>query len=344
MYDNKSRTFPQGNRRKVRDKQLTALIVGFGSIGKRHAENLRKLSIRDIIFLRHAARGRLPANHVASIAAALARKPDFAIIANPTSLHISAAKRLARAGVHLFIEKPLSHTMTGIPELIRTARRKKLTTMVGYNFRFHPQLRRMKELLDRGVIGKVVSARVEAGQYLPDWHPGEDYRKGYAARKALGGGVILTLIHEIDYISWLLGKPEAVFCFADHLSDLRIDVEDVAEILIRFRGGAVGEVHLDYIQRAPARRAQIIGTKGTMRWDYFKGELRVYSAKTKKWIVHRDPKNFDRNTMFLQETKHFLACVRGGKQTAIPLREGVASLRTALAAKQSAASGTMIRL
>jgi predicted dehydrogenase len=202
----------------------------------------------------------------------------------------------------------------------------------------------MKELLNRGVIGKVISARVEAGQYLPDWHPGEDYRKGYAARKALGGGVILTLIHEIDYLSWFLGKPRAVFCFADHLSDLKLDVEDVAEILIRFRGGAVGEVHLDYIQRTPSRSAQIIGTKGTMRWDYFKGELRVYSAKTKKWIVYRDPKNFDRNMMFLDEMKQFLACVRGKKQTTIPLSEGVASLRTALAAKRSAKQHSVISL
>jgi len=326
------------------NKKMTALVVGFGSIGKRHAENLRKLGIRDIVFLRHAKRGRLPVGHVASIAAALARKPNFAIIANPTSLHVPIAKRLARAGVHLFIEKPLSHSMVGIPELIRVAQRKKLATMIGYNFRFHPQLRRMKELLDRGVIGKVVSARAEVGQYLPDWHPGEDYCKGYAARKELGGGVILTLIHEIDYLSWLLGKPEAVFCFADRLSDLKLNVEDTAEILVRFRGGMVGAVHLDYIQRAPSRSAQVVGMKGTMLWDYFKGELRVYSAKVKKWTVYRDPKNFDRNEMFLDEMKHFIACVRGGRQATIPLSEGMRSLRIALAAKQSATSGKMISL
>lgn len=329
---------------RVRRKQLKALVVGFGSIGKRHAANLRKLGVHDIVFLRHGASRRLPSGHVSSIREALTIKPDVAIIANPTSLHVPVAVRLAAAGVHIFIEKPLSQTMRGVPELLSVVRRKKLVTMTGYNFRFHPQLIRMKRLIDSGTIGKVLSARVEVGQYLPDWHPGEDYRKGYAARKVLGGGVILTLIHEIDYLSWLIGKPEKVFCFAGHLSRFKLDVEDVAEIILRYRGGALGEVHLDYMQRVPSRSMQIIGEEGTMLWDYFQGELRLYSVKTKKWTAYRDPKNFDRNAMFLDEMKQFLTCVRGRKQTTVPFSEGVASLRIALAAKKSAASGKMIRL
>lgn len=324
--------------------KLKGVIVGYGSIGRRHAQNLFSLGVREIFFLRHKKRGVLPAHHFVDIQSVLDRKPDFAIIANPTSAHIPLALAFAKAGMNLFVEKPLSHTMRGVRELMAAARAKKLVTMVGYNFRFHPQLQYIKKILDGNGIGKVVSGRASAGQYLPDWHPEEDYARGYAARRALGGGVILTLIHEIDYLSWLLGEPQRVFCMDGKLSGLALDTEDVADILIKYRGGAHGAVHLDYVQRAPRRTLEIIGTEGTILWDYDAGTLRLYRAKEKKWRTHTLPRAFTRNTMFLLEMKHFLDCVRHGRQTEIPFAEGARSLATALAAKKSSVREKLIKL
>lgn len=325
-------------------RKLTALVIGYGSIGRRHAKNLQALGVGKIFFLRHTKSKNFPAGHLASLSSVLRENPDFAVIANPTSLHMSPATRLAKAGINLFIEKPLSNSTRGVSELMRIVKNKKLVTMVGYNFRFHPQLIQIKRLLGTGVIGKVLSGRVEVGQYLPDWHPSEDYTVGYAAKKSLGGGVILTLIHEIDYLSWLIGKPKKVFCFADKVSNLKIDVEDVAEILIQYGNGAIGEVHLDYLQRIPRRNLEIIGEKGTILWDYFDGEIKVYKTGEKKWSTHKLPKNFDRNQMFVREMKHFLECVGNRKETMIPIVEGAKSLRVALSAKKSSSTGKVISL
>lgn len=330
--------------RNTRNKKLKALVVGYGSVGRRHAENLRALGAGKIFFLRHKASGTQPPGHTASFSEALGFKPDFAIIANPTSLHLPIALRLAKAGIHLFIEKPLSDKWNDVSRLISLSRARKLVTMVGYDFRFHPQLIKIKKLIDGGAIGKVLSGRASAGQYLPDWHPGEDYRKGYAARKDLGGGAILTLIHEIDYLSWIMGEPKSVFCLAAKISKLEIDVEDVAEIVIKYGNGAVGEIHLDYLQRVPRRNLEIIGEKGTILWDYFSGEMKVFTVKSKKWSVHKMPKSFNRNRMFADEMKHFLDCVIKRKETDIPLSLGAGSLKVALSAKRSSLSGKAINL
>lgn len=323
-------------------RKLKALVIGYGSIGRRHAENLKALGVGKIFFLRHSKSKNLPVGHFTSLSSALRENPDFAVIANPTSLHIPVATSLAKAGVHLFIEKPLSNSARDANELVKIVKNKKLVTMVGYNFRFHPQLIQIKKLIKNGAVGKVLSARVEAGQYLPDWHSDEDYTKGYAAKKSLGGGVILTLIHEIDYLSWLIGKPKRVFCLADKVSNLKIDVEDVAEVLIQYDNKTLGEVHLDYLQRVGRRNLEIIGEKGTILWDYFDGEIKIY--KNKKWSTYKLSKKWKRNQMFMDEMKHFLECVRKRKETKIPIVEGAKSLRVALAAKKSVSTGKSINL
>ncbi|MBU1179646.1 Gfo/Idh/MocA family oxidoreductase, partial [Patescibacteria group bacterium] len=231
---------------------MRILVVGFGSIGRRHVKNLLSLGVDDILLYRRSKKGNefnIP--EYDDLDEALAQKPDAVLIANPTALHIPIAIKAARVGAHLFIEKPLSHNLEGVEELSRIIKEKGLISMIAYQYRFHPALQKIKELIDSGVLGKIIFGRVEVGQYLPDWHPGEDYRKGYSARKDLGGGVILTLIHEIDYLTWLLGKPKSVSSVAGHFSNLEIDIEDLAEISVKYENGALGQIHLDCIQKAP---------------------------------------------------------------------------------------------
>ena len=279
-----------------------------------------------------------------SLDEALSQNPDIALICTPTSLHIPAAMAAARKGCHLFIEKPLSHTMEGVDELIEIVAQKKLISLVGCNMRFHPGLMKVKMLLEAEAIGRVIAARIEAGQYLPDWHPSENYRKGYSAKSNLGGGVILDAIHEIDYIRWMLGEVESIACFSGRVSKLEIETEDTAAIIMRFISGTIGEVHLDYIQRVYSRTCHIIGDEGTIRWDYNTGEVRYYSAETKEWQIFKNPPGWIPNQMYLDELSHFLRCINGEEQPTLDIIQGELVLKIALAAKASAEKMQFLRL
>lgn len=326
------------------------LVVGCGSIGKRHIGNLIGLGVRDIIAFdtqtsrREEVKERFGVTVLNSLEEAWKHKPNAAVITVPTSLHVPLALQAARYGCHLFIEKPLSHTMEGIDKLLREVKERGLITLVGCNMRFHPGLMRVKELIDEGAVGKLVAARVEVGQYLPDWHPLEDYRHSYSARHDLGGGVILDAIHEIDYIRWMLGEVKAVACFAGKLSRLEIETEDTAAILLRFSSGVIGEIHMDYVQRAYSRTCQIIGDEGTIRWDYITDEVRWYSAATREWQVFRNPSGWDPNQMYLAEMQHFLRCLVGEEKPTLDVFEGARVLEVALAAKASAEAGQFMTL
>lgn len=326
------------------------LVIGCGSIGKRHIGNLITLSVNDMI-ASDVRLDRLDEVEKAygiktyiNIEEAFEQKPDVALIASPTRLHVQQALVAARKGCHLFVEKPLSHVLDGVDELIEVAARNSLTTLVGCNMRFYAPISLMKELLDSGGVGGVISARLQAGFYLPDWHPWEDYHQSYSANRGLGGGVILDGIHEIDYIRWFLGDVKQVFCFGGKLSDLEIDVEDTAEILFKFETGAIAEVHLDYIQRARGRSCQLIGDKGTIIWDQSDRTVKLYSAEVKHWQVY--PESFDANIneMYLKEMQHFVKCI-GNKENSInDLKQAKRVLEIALAAKESARTGQIINL
>lgn len=316
------------------------LIVGLGSIGQRHLRNLRALGMENISVLR-SRKGMvpqdLPLDNVKifdRIEEALDNGPNAAVICNPTSLHIPTALALASSGCHLMIEKPLSHSMEGISELEELAAARGLIVTVAYQMRFHPGVRLMRDLVNEGAIGKVLSARAEVGQYLPDWHPYEDYRQGYSARSSLGGGVILDLIHEIDYMCWLFGPPRRVFCMSGTHSSLEIETEDVAEILLECAGAPIVGIHMDYVQRKPSRTCTIIGENGTIHWDYHLNTVSVYTAETAqtKKYCHE---GFERNQMYCDELKHFIRCLHGEEKPLAGLADARKSLEVALMAKQS---------
>src|SRR5215471_3598126 len=243
------------------------LIVGLGSVGRRHFRNLKSLGCREFI-LHRTGQSSLPDDELRGSVAvedldeALQYKPIAAIISNPTSMHMSAALPAAEAGCHLFVEKPVSDKLEDVRELKQVTDKQGLTTLVGFQFRFHHSLHQIKSWIDAGAIGRIVSARASWGEYLPDWHPWEDYRTGYSARRALGGGVLLTLCHPFDYLRWLLGEVEAVSAMAGRLSDLELDVEDSAIVSLSFASGAIGSVYLDFVQRPPSHHLHIIGTRG----------------------------------------------------------------------------------
>lgn len=322
------------------------LVLGCGSIGRRHAANLRALEAGAIaVWDPDAARAHALAREIdATVATGPDETADVVVIAAPTSEHLALASTAAERGSHLFIEKPLGHEMRGVDEFLAVVKECGLITLVGCNMRFHPGVARTKALVDAGVAGRVVSIRVEAGYWLPLWHPNEDYRQGYSAKTALGGGVILDAIHEIDIARWMLGEVEAVACFAGHLTPLEIDTEDVAAILLRFAGGPIAEVHLDYVQRAYSRSCRLIGEEGAITLDWASGEVRWFATRRGEWIVERVMEGWEINDMYLAQTRHLLRALDGEEPPALDVFEAARVLEVALAAKESARTGAVVRL
>lgn len=319
-------------------------VIGCGSIGRRHLANLAALGAGELIGCdpdparRAEVEAGLGVTCLADPAAVWDRRPDAVVAAVPTSLHLRVALQAVERGCHVFVEKPLADRLDGTERLVGLVRDRGLVSLIGCNMRFHPGLSTLKRLLEEGAIGHVVAARVEFGQYLPDWHPTEDYRKGYSARRDLGGGIILDAIHELDYIRWMLGEVRTVACLAGKLSGLEIETEDTAAILLRFVSGAVGEVHLDYVQRAYRRTCQLIGEAGTLLWDYAAG-VSWFSAATRQWTVIPHPEGWQPNQMYLDEMAHFLACLDGRVRPALDVAEGRRVLEIALAARAAGADG-----
>lgn len=343
---------------------MTALIVGLGSIGQRHVRNLRRLVEPEVRLVAWRTRGRpdvlterfeiQPGADVLrtydiepfdELDGALAQKPSIALICNPTSLHVPAALEAARAGCHLLVEKPLSHSLTSVDELVGAVRAKRLVGMMGYQMRFHPCFRRLRELLAERRVGSVLAVRAAVGEYLPGWHPYEDYRDLYASRDDQGGGVILSQIHEFDYLYALFGLPRRVFAVGGRLSQLDVDVEDTASVLMECQDGDRSipvHVQQDYLQRPPVRTCEVVGEGGRIDVDFRAATVRVIDCAGRVSTDTFD--GFDRNDTYLDEMRHFLACVDGQDRPSPSLDDGVHSLRMALAARESIETGFAVDL
>jgi predicted dehydrogenase len=330
-------------------RPLHALVVGLGSIGRRHARNWAALGLGPVSVCRQVGLAQpeplgVAAREFFDLDEALASQPDVVLVTNPTGLHVETAVRAVRAGAHVFVEKPLGDALDGVAELLSAAHAAGRQIMVGYNLRFHPGLARLKELVGEGAVGQIVSVRATVGEYLPGWHPGEDYRRGYSARRDLGGGAVLTLSHELDAVCWLLGAPSQVMAMAIHATSLDIDTDDVAELTLRYPR-CLASVHMDYARRPPARSLEIVGEEGVLRWEYDEARLFRYAPATRQWRVEEGDRRAERNDKFLAELSPFAACVHGElDQPLIDGSQGAAVLAIALAALRSSADGRAVDL
>jgi predicted dehydrogenase len=337
------------------------LIAGLGSSGRRHFRNLIALGEKEIVLLR-TRKATLPDDELegypveADLNEALKKhRPDAVIVANPTAMHLEIAIPAAEAGCHILLEKPVSHSLERLDLLQKAAAKSGSKILVGFQFRYHPTLNRARALIQSNALGKLLTVHAHWGEYLPQWHPWEDYRQSYAARADLGGGVIVTLTHPLDYLRYLLGEVDSLWSFNGHISPLEVEVEDAAEIGLRFTNGAVGGVHVNYFQRPPVHRLEIVGTSGTIRWDNADGILHFYqlpatfgyfSDQPPAPVIDRfsPPEGFERNQLFVAQTRHFIEIVRGETEPVCHLEDGVMALRLALAAYESQRMGQVVKL
>ena len=329
---------------------MKILIAGLGSIGRRHLRNLVTLGVKDILLYR-SGKATLDDEELAPFTTyhdldeALHQKPDGVIVSNPTALHLPVAMKAASAGANLLIEKPVSDSLDGLDALQAALDAQKKRAMVGFHFRFHPVLQALKALLDAGVLGKVLYAQAHWGEYLPDWHPWEDYRHSYAARADLGGGVVNTLSHPFDYMRWLFGEIDSLGAHCAHLSMLEMDVEDCADVSLRFAKGAVGQVHLDYFQKPPSHTLEITCEAGRVLWDNAYGKAKVLYADGRGSKVLSPPDGFERNAMFLDEMRAFLRLCAGEEFAYCSLQDGIRAQKIVTAVKRSSeAGGCMVPL
>lgn len=315
------------------------IVVGCGSIGRRHLKNILSLG-HEVAGVdlseeyRKWVEENLEVKTYGDLEEAIKiETPEACFVCTPPSTHIPIAKKAIEHGIHVFVEKPLSNSLEGVDELIKAAKERKLKIAIGYNLRFNKGIAKLKELVDSGKIGKVCYSRLIVGQYLPDWRPWQDYRKSYTAKKSLGGGIILDASHELDYARWIFGEPKAVTCVAKKVSSLDVETEDNADILIEFKKGSVGNVHLDFVRRDYRRGCEVVGEKGTL--ELFFNDKIVLLNPEKKGEEVFDVKE-DVNFMYIEEEKQFLECIEKGGEPVVNAEEGKRSLQLALDAKQSA--------
>jgi predicted dehydrogenase len=253
---------------------------------------------------------------------------------------------LARAGVHLLVEKPISNATCGVAELIEECRVRGLTLMIGYNLRFLPSLMRFRELVEEGRVGRVLSARAEVGQFLPSWRPGSDYRQTVSARAELGGGVLLELSHEIDYLRWLFGEVEWVSAVGRRQSALEIDVEDTAHLVLGFSGETkvprvIAALSMDFIRHDTTRCCTAIGETGSLRWNAIAGTVEVLEQGADAWrtlLAHPH----QRDESYLAEWRHFLECITAGSASLVSGNDALAVLRVIEAARLSSRTGATV--
>ena len=323
------------------------LVVGTGSAGKRHLGNIQSLGVKDLgaVDTRPDRRAEVTERFgvkqtYARLEEALQQRWDGVVVCTPPSSHVPVAAAAVKHGAHVLVEKPLSNSLEGTPELERLVRENGVTLTTGYTYRFWPALNKFRDLVLEGAIGRVYSVRIIFSEYLPDWHTWEDYRSFYMASQELGGGALLDESHTVDFARWIFGEVAEVAAVNGRVSNLEISSDDLGELVLRFRSGAVGSIHLDIFGRSYQKSMEAIGERGNLRWDYYQNKVELYHAEGRRWETFLF--NDERNFMFLQEDQHFLRCIEGKATPRVDLQDGLRTLRCVLAARESSRTGRFV--
>ncbi len=322
------------------NKDIKIIIIGFGSIGRRHYKNLQRLGYKNVHAFDVEKRKLEPGiKTIEQLTTKAMRVFDIAFICTPTHFHIKTALIAARAGCHLFIEKPLSNDLKDVDKLISICKQKKLIVMVGCNMRFEPCIKKIKELLEKKFLGKIYAIYLEYGRYLPYQRLGVDYKKVYASNKKMGGGIMLDDIHDFDLLFWFNNFAKVIkaqFLF-DRLSDLQIDVEDICMSQIKFQNNIFGSIRCDYLQQYKNRICKIIGEKGNLAWDFRDNVLYFeYFGKNNKEVKKKvfAPHSKNPNQPYIDELEYFLGCIEKQQPTFNDIEKSLLPLRLILEAQE----------
>ena len=331
-------------------KNLKVIFFGLGSIGQRHLQNITKLfsNLEIYSFKRNTNNflikdgkkndkidifKKYKIKKISNLTKLKSIKFAYAFICNPSSLHIKYAIQLAKLGINLFIEKPLSNSMKDVKKLENIIKKKNIKCMLGFNLRYNDCYKFIeKKIKNKIFFGKIYKVDLFNGEFLPNYHPYEDYRKSYASKKKLGGGVLLTQIHELDLILSLFGKPEKIYSYCDKISNLKIDVEDNVDALMIMKNKMILNLHLDYITNPSTRYLRIYGYKKNLYWDYYKNHIEIYDKKKMK-LKKISFKKLKRNLMFERAIKKFINS-KSSNSNLPNIKTGIETLKLAISIKK----------
>ena len=296
-----------------------AVVIGAGSIGQRHIRNLHQLGIKEIAALRSgqgpgkALPGEFAVKEITGLDQLEEFQPDVAIVSNPTSKHLESISECLPFVRGVFVEKPLAATLAGVSDLLEQISKRRVVSFVGYNLQFHAAVKCILKVLGGSELGSPLVLQAQVGQWVGDWHPDEDYRSSYVSRKDLGGGVSLTLSHELHLAAELLGPVTGVFAMLSSSSLLDLDVDVISDFLMQHSSGAISQIHLDMIQRPAHRTGTISCERGWISYDLIKGNVVMQSAEQESPVTVWDKAQYDVNDAYVEEMATFLSYVREGR-------------------------------
>lgn len=315
-------------------------VLGCGSIGRRHLRNLKLLNQEDLLAFDPLAEARDLAYKESGVRTidclddVWRERPEVVFVTSPSEHHVAHALAAARQGCHVFIEKPLSHSSEGLQELHEALTAGGLRSTVACNMRFHPGPKALKQLLADRAIGTLIAARIQTGSYLPRWRPAQDYRVSYSA-SITQGGAILDCIHELDLALWFFGEAELLYATTLPASSIGLETDGLAELLLRHKSGILCNVHLNFIQRDYRRTVQIIGTEGTLYWDFSRRTVECFGLDGNLHSTIPEPEGWELNQMYVDEIAYFLESLTTDLAPLNPVSEGERTLSIALAARDT---------
>jgi len=321
-------------------------VVGYGNMGMRHIDSLLAIGVREIAIVRRDSSQAVADRHQGfsvfdSLESGIEWGASAVVIANVTAAHAFSLKTAMQRGLPVLVEKPVAGDLDSLSDISDTARSSTSEVLVGYDLRFCGALDQLRSLIDSGILGKIAFANLDAGGYLPSWRPDLDYRELYSSSGSLGGGVTLDLVHEMDSMLALFGRPDSVTATVGQKGKLDIDVEDVAQLTFDYESGPIVGIRLDYLRRPFTRSYTLVGSDATVVWNEQAGEIVVYEDDSDDGrVVWGDPVP----NAFVAEMRHFLDVVEGRSKPLVSLEEGIASARLALMARQSSDQGRRLDL
>lgn len=326
------------------------LVVGSGSVGRRHARNLAALGCRISNTDPRADRQRALATETPVVAShadhveALAADPsiDAVVVAAPTGFHVEIGIDALQAGKPILMEKPLAMTGAGANRLLEVQHRTGIPVLMGYTWRWWPPLAQVRQLLNDGAIGKPTHVQLHMSAHLADWHPWERYQDFFMASKVLGGGALLDESHWLDLMLWLFGMPRTIFARVEKISDLEIESDDNVDMVFSYPGALRATMHLDLFGRPHEKFIRFVGTGGTLYWTAAPNELRIGRTGAQEWQV--ETFHDERNDMFMGVAREFLDVLNGKPVTTCTIAEGAKVMSMIDAARQSSATGQEVRL
>ena len=296
------------------NKNLRFLIIGGGSIGKRHIKNLQSLGYSEIYCLKRKKdeifEKETGVRSITSINE-LSDNIDAVFVCTPTSLHAEGIEIAVKLQAAIFMEKPLIHSSDGLRNTKNLLSGYDKVFFIGFMLRYHPLVKKIKSIIDSNSLGKVFSARFEFGSYLPFWHPWEDHKTGYAAKKELGGGVINTITHELDLVQYFFGTPRSVFCDSKNFNKLGIEVEEIAEAIFGYDDKMI-TLHLDYLQKEYDRSIKVLCDEGKVTWNWHTHKVVVKKYKEDA-VDYELASNFDVNQLYIDELQDFIDIIGKSK-------------------------------